>query len=157
VRERAHTAKRGADDAPDLHLRDAVALRDLGLGAVFLEASQHLALAQTQVREPAVQGGALLCHDEAVVGRSDGVAERLAGVVSAARGSATDVVRYAVDASSASSTCSWSTLSAEASSGTVGARCRAAESSAVLRATRRASSWRRVGPGRSRCGRGSSA
>src|SRR3954470_19823583 len=75
-----------AQDARDLHLADADPLADRGLREVLLEAQPHdLALARREGAHELVEDRALLGAVIAVVDVPDAVAERLAGVVVAAR------------------------------------------------------------------------
>src|SRR3954466_7558327 len=81
----AQPGQRLADQARDLHLRDADALADLRLGHVLDEPQpQHLALAGADRLHEAVERGAVLGEAEARVDVADGISERVAGVVVAA-------------------------------------------------------------------------
>ena len=69
--------ERLADDAADLHLRDADALADLGLRQVLDEAqAQDLALARADRAQQPAQRGAILGEAEALVVAADRVAIR---------------------------------------------------------------------------------
>src|SRR4051794_16444566 len=81
-RDRAQAGDRLADDPRDLHLRDADALADLGLRQVLLEAQpQDLALAGGHRAHELLERRAALGQPEALLGRPDRVAERLARLV----------------------------------------------------------------------------
>src|SRR5919205_833529 len=85
ARDAAQPGDRLADDARDLHLRDADALADLGLREVVLEAQpQHLALARRDRPQELGQRRAVLGQAEALLGPADRVAERVSGLVLAA-------------------------------------------------------------------------
>src|SRR5947208_4871913 len=82
----AQSRQRLADQPRDLHLRDADALPDLGLRHVLDKAqAQHLALARADDLHEPVERRAVLGEPESGVDQSDGVAERVARVLVAAR------------------------------------------------------------------------
>src|SRR4029450_13441446 len=82
ARRRAQSRHGLADEARDLHLRDADALADLGLGEVLLEAqAQHLALARSDSAQELGERRAVLGQREAVLVGADRVAQRVAGLV----------------------------------------------------------------------------
>ena len=81
----AQARDRLADDARDLHLRDADALADLGLREVLVEAqAQHLALARRDRAHEVLERRAVLGQREAVLLGAERVAEGVAAVVLAA-------------------------------------------------------------------------
>src|SRR5258705_10788722 len=88
ARHGAQAAQRLADDARDLHLRDADALADLGLREVLLEAqAQYLALTRRHRAQQLLERGPVLGQREAALVPPDGVSEGVAGIVlGAARG-----------------------------------------------------------------------
>ena len=121
----------------DLHLRDADALADLGLGEVLLEAQpQHLALARGHGAQELGERRALLGPREALLvgARPCRRASRRPRRRCRAA-SSSEVARYAPEASSASSTSSCVDPTAPAISATVGARRRSSESSTTSRST----------------------
>ena len=78
----AQARHRLADDARDLHLRDADSLADLGLGEVLGEAqAQDLALARRDDPHDVRDGGAILRQGEAALFDADDVAEGVAAVL----------------------------------------------------------------------------
>ena len=83
-----------ADDARDLHLRDADALADLRLGEVLLEAQpQDLALARRDRAHEVLERRAVLGQREAELLGAQRVAERVAASSSLPRGVSSEVAR----------------------------------------------------------------
>src|SRR5579863_9560469 len=77
----AHARERLADQAGDLHLRDADALADLGLGEIVAEAQlQHEALARRDACQQGLEHSVLLGALKAALLHAEGVGDAFPGL-----------------------------------------------------------------------------